>query len=179
MLDRINLLLIMPGAHDRIDKWFKPLSDAMSEFEISPKPPRQAAFLSQVAHESGELRYVKEIASGKAYEGRKDLGNVNKGDGIKYKGRGLLQVTGRANYASVGKALGLDLINYPELLEEPVNAARSAGYFWKSRGLNELADWMMFEKITRRINGGLNGYADRLKYYERALTFLSEYEDEK
>ncbi len=87
-------------------------------------------FIAQIAHESGELTYVQEIASGKAYEGRKDLGNTQPGDGIRYKGRGLIQLTGRANYEKYGQLMGLDLINNPELLEEPEFAALSAAYFW-------------------------------------------------
>jgi putative chitinase len=126
---------------------------------------RQAAFLAQIAHESGELRYVRELASGDAYEGRLDLGNTQTGDGQRFKGRGLLQVTGRANYQSVGEALGLDLIAYPGLLEMPANACRSAGLFWARHGLNELADADKFGAITKRINGGFNGIDERLRYW--------------
>lgn len=163
---------IAPFANKAKVELFTPLlNDAMKEFDID-NPMREAAFLAQVAHESGGFHYVKEIASGAAYEGRKDLGNTEPGDGIFYKGRGLIQITGRANYDQCGQALDLPLIEQPELLEQPVNACRSAAWFWKSRGLNDLADKGDFKLITKRINGGLNGYPDRLAYYERAQETL-------
>ena len=123
---------IFPHAGDKIFAYFGPLNDAMDEFTINT-PQRQAMFLAQIAHESGELRYVEEIASGAAYEGRADLGNTEPGDGVRYKGRGLIQITGRANYAVCGLALDLDLIANPELLLEPVNACRSAAIFILAR----------------------------------------------
>jgi putative chitinase len=148
----------------------------MAEFEINT-PARQAAFLAQIGHESGQLRYVRELASGEDYEGRKDLGNVEPGDGERYKGRGLIQITGRKNYLACSMALFNDdrLIQFPELLEDPTNACRSAGWFWKSSGLNELADEGMasFGIVTRRINGGLNGMADRLTLYRKAQEVLA------
>ena len=98
-----QLQSIMPFAKARIPSFVAPLNAAMYEFHIN-SPLRQAAFIAQIAHESGELRYVKEIASGAAYEGRKDLGNTQPGDGMRYKGRGLIQITGRNNYAECGKA---------------------------------------------------------------------------
>jgi len=151
---------IMPEAGNRIFDFFGPLNDTMDEFQINT-PQRQAAFLAQVAYESGQLRWLEEIASGEAYEGRKDLGNTEPGDGVRFKGRGLLQITGRANYASCGSALGLDLIAEPELLATPTNAARSAGWFWSDfKHLNGLADAGNFRLITIRINGGLTGYDD-------------------
>ena len=149
------------------------LNKAMREFEIA-NYLRASAFLAQLAHESAELRYFQEIASGKAYEGRKDLGNTKPGDGVKYKGHGPIQITGRANHAACGKALGLDLINNPTLITQPPNAFRSAGWFWDSRGLNALADQRLFKAITKKINGGFNGLADRQKYYDRALRIIPE-----
>jgi putative chitinase len=157
----------MPQAGARADKFCGPLVQAMREFDINTRA-RQSAFLAQIGHESGQLRYVRELAGGAAYEGRKDLGNVNPGDGVRYKGRGLIQITGRANYDACGKALDLDLTANPELLEETVNACRSAAWFWKTHGLNELADAGDQIKITRRINGGTNGLADRLALFEIA-----------
>lgn len=151
----------------RLRPYIGPLNNAMEEFEINT-PERQAAFLAQVAHESGGFHYVRELASGKAYEGRKDLGNTRPGDGVRYKGRGLIQITGRANYGQCGEALGVDLIENPDLLEEHGPACFSAAWFWHSRNLNKLADEGDFKAITRRINGGYNGLADRLTYYERA-----------
>ena len=148
------------------------LNDAMREFGIDNQL-REAAFLAQLAHESGEFRYVRELASGEAYEGRKDLGNCEPGDGVRYKGRGLIQITGRSNYRQCGDALGVDLVSCPERLEEPELACRSAAWFWSSRHLNELADKGDFAAITRRINGGLNGYRERLAYWERAKEALA------
>lgn len=171
MLDEATLLKIMPHAKSRVQDFLEPLNAAMREFHINT-PERQAAFLAQIAHESGELRYVKELASGAAYEGRASLGNTQPGDGMKFKGRGLIQITGRNNYYECGSVLGWDFITSPELLEQPVNACRSAAWFWASRGLNDRADMGDFERITKRINGGLNGYQERLVYHARAKTAL-------
>ncbi len=149
------------------------IQQAMQEFAITSYL-REAAFLAQLAHESGELRYMEELASGAAYEGRKDLGNTQPGDGKRYKGRGPIQLTGRANYKKYGDLLGLDLINNPTTAATPQVGFRIAGQFWKLNGLNELADQQKFETITRRINGGLNGQPDRLKYYNRAKGVLNK-----
>ncbi|HVG31265.1 MAG TPA: glycoside hydrolase family 19 protein [Pyrinomonadaceae bacterium] len=149
------------------------INEAMREFEISTYL-RAAAFLAQLAHESAELRYFQELASGAAYEGRVDLGNTQPGDGRKYKGHGPIQITGRANHKACGEALGLDLINNPTLITLPENAFRSAGWFWDTRHLNPLADQRKFKEITLRINGGYNGLADRQKYYDRALRSIPE-----
>lgn len=99
---------------------------------------RVAAFIAQIGHESGYLRYSEEIASGKAYEGRKDLGNVQAGDGVRYKGRGLIQITGRFNYEELSKDLGEDFIKHPELLSTPKYAVQSACWFWNKNKLNDL-----------------------------------------
>jgi len=145
----------------------------MKEFEIDQTGPREAMFIAQLCHESGGFRYVEELASGEAYEGRKDLGNTEEGDGVRFKGRGLIQITGRENYRACGDALGVDLLSDPPLLERPDLACRSAAWFWHKRGLNELADKGDFRTITKRINGGLNGWADRLAFYEKAQEVLS------
>ena len=174
MISYDQLVRIMPYAKQRADKFIDPLNAAMKEFDISENGLREAAFLAQIAHESGELRYVEELASGDAYEGRDDLGNLYSGDGVKYKGRGLIQLTGRSNYEACGEALGLDLVGCPELLEESANACRSAAWYWHSRGLNDLADRHQFLRITKVINGGTNGWNDRLKYYQRALDVIGE-----
>ena len=160
MIAGAQIVQIMPYSVKRVGSFIAPLNAAMQEFHIN-SPTRQAAFLAQIAHESGELRFVKEIASGSAYEGRKDLGNTQPGDGMKYKGRGLIQITGRNNYADCGKSLGVDLITNPELLETNDLACRSAAWFWASHGLNDLADKGDFDRITRRINGGTNGARER------------------
>ena len=167
-----QLLAIMPLARSRAAAFLAPLNAAMLEFGITT-PARAASFLSQVGHESGQLLYVRELASGQAYEGRDDLGNVRTGDGVRFRGRGLLQVTGRANYAACGKALGLDLLAQPALLEQAVNACRSAGWFWQTKGLNALADAGDQVKVTRRINGGTNGLAERLALFAVAQRVLA------
>lgn len=171
MITTEELHTIMPFAGARCNEFAAPLNSAMVRYYID-NPMREAAFIAQVAHESGELRYTQEIASGMAYEGRKDLGNTQPGDGKRFKGRGLFQITGRANYEKCGKALGLDLIEHPELLEIPEHACNSAGWFWQTHGLSELADKPDFLLITKRINGGTNGYAQRATYYARAKQVL-------
>ena len=173
MLTVLLLKQICPKTKTAVlDRYVEPLNAAMEEWEID-SPQRQAAFLAQVAHESGGFHYVRELASGDAYEGRKDLGNTEAGDGPRYRGRGLIQITGRSNYRACGAALGLDLLGEPELLELPENASRSAGWYWWSRKLNGLADADNFRGITLRINGGLNGYLDRCDYWERAKEALA------
>lgn len=148
-----------------------PINEAMREFNINTRF-RMAAFIAQIAHESASLNYVKEIASGNEYEGRHDLGNTCIGDGIRFKGRGLIQITGRANYKEISKALGMDFISKPEMLEQPEYATRASAWWWEKHGLNELADKQLFETITRRVNGGLNGYPSRLAFYNKALEVI-------
>jgi putative chitinase len=126
---------------------------------------RIAAFIALIGHESGQLRYVREIwgptAQQAGYEGRADPSNTVEGDGAKYRGRGLIQITGGASYSACGEALGRDLLSEPELLELPQHAAMSAALFWSTKGLNTLVDQGYFVKITRRINGRLTGLAYR------------------
>lgn len=146
------------------------------EFDINT-PLRWCHYLAQIAHESGELRYSEEIASGKAYDTGKlaiKLGNSPEadGDGQKYKGRGLIQVTGRNNYEMYKQYCGYDVVKQPELLAKPVGAIRSSMWFWKTKGLNELADRDEFTAITKRINGGINGIEERRKYLARAKKVL-------
>lgn len=118
-------------------------------------------FLAQLAHESGNFHYMEEIASGAAYEGRKDLGNVNKGDGVRYKGRGPIQLTGRANYRKYGQELGIDFENNPTIVALPSVGMLVACKYWSENNLNVFADYDDVTTITRRINGGLNGFEDR------------------
>ena len=171
-----QLLLILPNAGQVAGVFVPVLNTAMNRFQIVGAK-RVAAFIAQIGHESAQLRYVKEIwgptAAQIRYEGRADLGNTQLGDGSKYRGRGLIQITGRANYKACGEALGLDLINQPELLEKPQHACMSAAWFWATKGLSTLADEGKLETITRRINGGLNGLADRQMLYARALKVLA------
>lgn len=171
LADLKAICLTTPQA--RLLLFLEPLNATMKEFEIDKTPVRESMFLAQIAHESGGFHYVRELASGDAYEGRADLGNDEPGDGVRYKGRGLIQITGKANYRACGAALDLDLISNPELLEQPDAAARSAGWFWASRHLNELADKGDFIAITKRINGGLNGLPDRQAYLTRAEAVLA------
>lgn len=158
-------------AQDKAAAWYPHIMAACLEFDIDT-PKRIAAFLAQVGHESGGFRHTREIwgptAAQQRYEGRADLGNTQPGDGSKYRGRGLIQITGRFNYQKASAALGVDLVNEPELLEAPSLAARSAAWWWAANGCNELADAGDFERLTRRINGGLNGYPDRLARWEKA-----------
>lgn len=140
---------------------------------------RWCAFLAQIGHESGQLQYVEELASGEAYEGRKDLGNTQKGDGKRYKGRGLIQITGRANYQRLtdemrGLAMGVDFVEQPELLKEPEYAVLSAFWYWDVNKLNRYATLKEedFRKLTKAINGGYNGYADRVAIWNRAKEVL-------
>lgn len=173
MFTKDQLITIMPYSKKRVDKFVDPINQTLNQFRIDVTKIRMAMFIAQIAHESGELRYVRELASGKAYEGRKDLGNTSPGDGVKYKGHGLIQITGKNNHDLCGKALNLDLITNPELLEEPLYAALSAGWFWDIyKNLNPIADSGDFIKITKRINGGTNGLADRQMYFDRAKTIL-------
>jgi putative chitinase len=164
---------------ERAEKWVDPLNAAMARYRIDT-PLRQAAFLAQVGHESGRLVYVREIWNPVScpwqarYEGRADLGNLVQGDGSRFRGRGLIQITGRANYEACGKALGQDFVAHPELLEEPKWAALSAAWFWDSKKLNSLADEGDFRMITLRINGGTNGLKDRLALYAAAKQVLEE-----
>ncbi|MEO8491622.1 glycoside hydrolase family 19 protein [Pseudomonas sp.] len=176
-----QLQAIMPGAGTRAAAFLVALNVAMARYTIT-SPKRIAAFLAQVGHESGQLRYVRELGSDQ-YLSKYDtgtlaarLGNTPEadGDGQKYRGRGLIQITGRRNYMACSQALFGDdrLLRQPELLEQPQWACESAAWFWQSNGLNELADKDQFTTITRRINGGLNGLDDRLQLWERAKAVL-------
>lgn len=186
-----------------IDAFFEPLSEAMEEFEINT-PRRMAAFLAQIAHESGNFRQTKENLNYSAdglnrifpkyfknagrdanayarnpeaianvvYSNRMGNGDEASGDGWAFRGRGLIQLTGRTNYEHCGQALEVDLISEPEWLETPEGASWSAAWFWDSRDLNPLADAGDIRMITKRINGGFIGLDDRIKHYETALEAL-------
>lgn len=161
------------------ETFIAPLNQTLVQFEINTNP-RICHFLAQILHESGNLNYTEEIASGVAYEGRADLGNTQTGDGARFKGRGLIQITGRNNYSLVSKYFGIDFISKPELLESPKWASLSAGWFWATKNLNKWADlpdtWRgdftkkrrklsPIEIISRIINGGTNGLEDRIHNY--------------
>lgn len=179
MLNVDQLCGVMPKLTGREAARYLPhLLASLAEFEITT-PVRIAAFLAQIGHESGGLKFWSEIwgptAAQRRYEGRRDLGNTQPGDGKRYRGRGPIQITGRANYRRYSELLNLPLIDQPELLEQPQHGFRSAGAYWKQKGLNDLADkntLAAFREITRRINGGFNGLAERLNYWERAKAVL-------
>lgn len=168
-----KLAVVMPQAQPkRIDLYFEPLVAGMRKYGITT-PLRIAHFIAQLAHESGAFRYAEELADGSAYEGRGDLGNTQPGDGPRYKGRGLIQLTGRANYAAYSKASGVDYLAKPQLVaSDPYAAVDVACWFWKTRDLNKLADADDVRGITRRINGGFNGIDDRIDYLTRGKAVL-------
>ncbi len=180
MLTDLQLAQIMRNASQRRRALFlQPLNDAMDADGITA-PLRVAAFLAQLAHESGELQFMEEIwgptAAQKRYEPPGDLarrlGNTQPGDGRRFKGRGPIQITGRANYKTFGDLMGLDLVGNPDQAATPDVAFAIAGLFWKRKGLNELADAGNFTEITRRVNGGQNGAADRERFYALAKQVL-------
>lgn len=181
-------------------KWLAPLEATFAKYDINT-PKRQAAFIGQCAHESVNFTKLEEnlnysperltkvwpsrfpnlisadkyahnpqALANKVYAGR--LGNNQEGDGWKYHGRGLIQLTGRENYERCGSSLGVDLVGNPDWLLDPKYAALSAGWFWNKKGLNELADQQEHGQITKRINGGLIGLDDRLQKTTKALAAL-------
>jgi predicted chitinase len=153
---------------DEAEAYAPALSAAMWEARILT-PRQRAAFIAQLAMESDSFKALEEYASGAAYEGRKDLGNTQSGDGVRYKGRGFIQLTGRYNYRKAGQALGVDFEGRPELAAVPANAARVAGWYWTDRKINEPAEAGDFPETTRRINGAYLGQVTRETYYARAL----------
>lgn len=171
-----QLVTLYDCAYVRAANFAPYLNEAMREYGITT-PARVAAFLAQVGHESGRLRYTREIWGPTPvqarYEGRADLGNTEPGDGKRFMGRGLIQITGRANYAAATEALGEDFLRYPALLEAPKWASVSAAWWWAAHDLNALADAGEFDRITRRINGGQNGRAERTALHERARVVLA------
>ena len=182
MLDDAQLRKIMPALAAAKRRLYLPhLNAAMRASGIGATMLRTAAFIAQLAHESGEFRWMEEIwgptAAQLRYEPPSELaqrlGNTQPGDGKRFKGRGPIQITGRFNYAAYGKLLGRDLVAGPALAAAPELAFATAGLFWQTNGLNELADAQDFVTITRRINGGTNGLADRQMYYARAKNALA------
>ena len=176
----LQLQQILPNAGQSAGVFVPVLNTAMVHYQIVGTK-RMAAFIAQIGHESGQFRYVRELGNDQ-YLSKYDTGSLAKrlgntpeadGDGQKYRGRGLIQITGRANYMTCGEALALDLLNQPELLEKPQHACMSAAWYWASKGLNTLSDEGQFDKITQRINGGQNGAADRQALYARALKVLA------
>lgn len=179
----LQLEQILPDARRQAGVFISTLNNAMDGHGINT-PKRIAAFIAQVGHESGQLHYVRELG-GDEYLSKYDtgtlvarLGNTPAldGDGQRYRGRGLIQITGRQNYQQCSLGLFGDerLLASPELLEQPQWAAESAAWFWAQNGLNELADRDQFNSITRRINGGLNGLQNRLQLWARARAVLCQ-----
>lgn len=184
------------------EKWLEPLNNVFEKYDINT-PQRQAAFIGQCAHESANFTVLQEnlnysakglmatwssrfpdMDTAERYErqpekiankvyARADMGNTDAGDGWKYRGRGIIQLTGKNNYHACGEAIGEDLVNNPDLLLDPKYACLSAGWFWNKRGLNTLADANDIETITKRINGGLNGLLDRQSKTALALEVLN------
>ena len=134
---------------------------AMDEFGIDTAL-RRAYFLAQIAHESASLATTSEYDTGGAYEGRRDLGNDQPGDGVKYKGHGLIQTTGKANHFRVADYFGVDRAAVVEWLKSPEGAARSAGLFWRDNNCNVSADADNIRANTRIVNGGYNGLSERV-----------------
>lgn len=173
----------MPYAtNHNISKFLRYLNEAMEMFNINT-PKRIAMFIAQIAQESSSLEYVEEIASGKAYERRSDLGNLKKEalaaahakgktTGRFYKGHGLIQITGYDNHKACGEALGIDAVNNPNILCDPKYAALSAGWFFEIKGCNSVADNGDVRLCTRIINGGYNGLNKRKQYYAKALSVM-------
>lgn len=169
---------------DRLREVFAPLNHYLHVYEINTRP-RVAAFLGQVCHESGNMRFLREIWGPTPQQLRyepgtslaRSLGNTQPGDGHRFLGRGLIQITGRSNYEQISRALEYDFVADPVALERPDNAVASACWFWATRGLNEMADVtteQSYRRITRRINGGLNGWEDRLERWRRIQQILDQ-----
>ncbi len=176
-----QLHAVMPSATLKsIEACLPHINAALAEFAID-NPKRVAAFISQIAHETGQLHWLREVWGPTKDQLHYDppsnlakgLGNTKPGDGKKYRGRGGLQITGKSNYRVYGRLLSLPLEEQPELAELPDYAFRIAGAFWNQLNLNPLADIEDFKKITLRINGGYNGLAEREQFYRRAKQALA------
>jgi putative chitinase len=193
-LSKDQLLKIMPRLKPATaDAYLPHLLTALDEAGITT-PLRVAAFLAQIAHESGDFRFMSELwgptdqqkkyerpivdgkpaplATAKPFPLWQKLGNTESGDGFRFRGAGPIQITGRYNFEKFGKLLGLDLVKDPDQARKPGVGFRLAGGYWTDRKLNELADAQDFDGITKAINGGFNGKPERDAYYHRALTVL-------
>jgi predicted chitinase len=152
----------------KAEAYLGPMEKAMTHYEITSEM-RSRMWLAQAGHESLSLLYFEEIADGSAYEGRKDLGNTQPGDGKKYKGRGPIQITGRYNYTKAQESLGLPLVDQPQLAADPFGAAFDiSAWWWWANGLNAISDTGDVVAATKKINGGTNGLPDRQKRYDIA-----------
>jgi putative chitinase len=168
-----KLQVVMPRAlPEKIDLCYEPLVKAMNKYEINT-PLRAAHFIAQVGHETASFLYMEEIADGANYEGRTDLGNTQPGDGKRFKGRGLIQLTGRTNYAAYSKACGVDYVANPTaIVSDPFACVDVACWYWNTRKINQLADRDDVKAVTKAVNGGFNGLDDRMGYLYRAKAVL-------
>ncbi|XGV95363.1 MAG: glycoside hydrolase family 19 protein [Leptolyngbya sp. BL-A-14] len=167
-----QLIQMVPEANpQRLQQLVPHLNQAMAKFGINTRL-RQAHLLAQIAHESDRFMALEAARSGADYEGRKDLGNTQRGDGVKFKPRGLIQLVGRTNYAAASQALGVDLIHQPQRLADPELAALSAGWFWSTNQLNSDADKDDVKTVTKIVNGGYNGLDDRKQLLQAAKKAL-------
>lgn len=170
---RERLLRLAPSANATIVAGIAERFDELADDHDITTPRRICHFLAQAAHETDGFRTLEEYG-GPAYfiryEGRRDLGNTQAGDGIRYHGRGIFQLTGRANYRRFGRLLGIDLEAAPERAKEPETSLRVAFAYWSERAINAAADVDEIERVTRLINGGRNGLAERTRYLEKANT---------
>jgi putative chitinase len=151
------------------------LRPTLESYDITTRL-RIAHFLGQTCEESAGFRTTEEFASGEEYEGRKDLGNVNQGDGRRFKGRGLLQLTGRSNYREYGQALGIELESNPQLAAEPALSLRIACEYWKRKNINAACDKDDVVAVTLLVNGGINGLDERRKFTSAAKTAVARLE---
>lgn len=181
-VEQLNQIFPQAAKAGRNAKFLDGLNKVIVEQNLSTVN-RIAGFLSQIGVESEELLYTKELGNTSYFNKydiqyapnkAKELGNTSPGDGAKYRGRGLIQVTGKANYAACGKALGLDLVSNPELLEQPGYAAESAGWYWGSRNINSAADADDIVRITKLVNGGTMHLDRRKAYYAKAKQVLAK-----
>ena len=163
----------MGATADRAEELAIAAAVHFSPYGVLTSDKRLAHFLAQLAHESGSFRYMEELASGQAYEGRTDLGNTQPGDGKRFKGRGPIQVTGRKNYRHFGRKIGIEIERHPEIAAVPSIGLHLALEYWRSRNLNALADADDIEGITRKINGGLNGFADRKAHLSKIKGWMA------
>lgn len=172
MITKEVLKRLAPHSNDAIITHLaENLDDQLAKYNID-NYLRICHFLAQAAHESAGFRTLEEYASGAAYEGRRDLGNVNPGDGRRYKGRGIFQLTGRANYRVFGQKLGYNLEDRPELAADPLISIKTACEYWNSRSLSTYADLDDVLTVTRRINGGTNGLEDRKNYLSKIKSII-------
>ncbi len=168
-----KLGVVMPRAlPEKIDLLYEPLVKAMSKYQITTAL-RAAHFIAQVGHETASFLYMEEIASGSAYEGRTDLGNIQTGDGTRFKGRGLIQLTGRTNYTAYSKDCGVDYVGNPTAVSsDPFVCVDVACWYWNRRKINDHADRDDVKAVTKAVNGGFNGLDDRIDYLKRAKAVL-------